>query len=1363
MRSFLKTAKIMMLRYAQINFVVFAFALMVIFSYLFVSETEKENLRKNAKDAISNTEANIKSELMGPESLLGAVSETIRDMILQEKSIEEIHQYLFYINDYLRSETNSSMHSVIGFFGIFDVFGGVFLSGIRDWEPPEDYNPENRPWYSSAVEAKGGVSITHPYVDEFTNDISLTFSRRIFDDEDRPLGIIGFDIFLNKINQYVINTRFVDNGYGLLVSENYMIIAHPDSSVIGMPFRDMRVDIGYLIDEHYETSSLTEVSTTDHRGIDSIVFVKKLYNGWYMGIVTPKASYFETTRNLAVFLTVLGAVFAFLLALMLMRISREKTISDERMQIMFDSTPLCTNFLDKNFNVIDCNKNAMEMFGLSRKQDYIEKFPDLSPEYQPDGSLSQEKGNKMIIKSLEEGHCTFEWQHQKLNGEQIPCMVSLVRAKFRNDYIIIGYTRDLREQTQMTMELQRRTHLLDTVNTIASILLANNDMAVFDSSIIKCFELIGHCMDVDRVYIWRSEIIDNEQYFSQRYEWLSSYGKKCRKIPKNLQFPPKIKKEWTEKFRRNEYIIAPISKLHQDDRDFLSAYDVKSIIIIPMFLDGEFWGFFNIDDCRREHILTDEEINIITSAGLMMSSAVNRNIQAVKMRETEERVQIMIDAAPLCAIFWDCNLRLIDCNQEAVRMFGLESKKEFIEKFYNLSPEYQPDGVFSSVKGSRLVRKALDEGYSRFEWLHQKQDGEQIPSEITCIRVKHKDEYTVTEYIRDLREQKAMIAEMRKAEIAEESSKAKSDFLARMSHEIRTPMNAILGITEIQLQDDSHRGVTREAFERINSSGDLLLGIINDILDLSKIEAGKLILLPAQYDISSLINDTVQLNIMRYESKPVEFALDVSEFLPQILIGDELRIKQILNNFLSNAFKYTQEGTVSLTVYTVPDNSKDNGVTLIFVVRDTGQGMTREQVHKLGTEYSRFNMEANRQTEGAGLGMNITRNLIQLMNGAMSIESTPGEGSVFTVHLPQESAGSAVIGEELANSLMKLNVVNAMKVTALQIKRDYMPYGRVLVVDDVETNLYVARGIMAPYGLSLETAVSGFDAIDRIKEGFTYDIIFMDHMMPKMDGIEAAKIIRELGYTKPIVALTANALAGQAEIFLKNGFDDFISKPIDIRQLNMVLNKLIRDKYPPEVVEAARKERNSLHSANLQNKSIDPQLSEFFVRDAKKTVTILEKILVNKCRRSDDISVFIINIHAMKSALANIGETEFSAEAAKLEQAGREQNINLILSELPVFIKQLYAVIEKLEPKEEVSEIPDDADNNLYLKEKLLIVRAACGKLDRKTAKDTLADIRQKVWPQSTKELLSAISGYILHSELDDAVKVIDDFINGLS
>jgi len=404
----------------------------------------------------------------------------------------------------------------------------------------------------------------------------------------------------------------------------------------------------------------------------------------------------------------------------------------------------------------------------------------------------------------------------------------------------------------------------------------------------------------------------------------------------------------------------------------------------------------------------------------------------------------------------------------------------------------------------------------------------------------------------------------KKADKSAHDSLSKSRFLSNMSHEIRTPMNAILGIAEIQLQDKTVEEESARAFRRIYESGDLLLNIINDILDLSIIEAGKLELTPTQYDLPSLINDTAQLNRLRFNEKPLDFIVNVDKDTPHTMFGDELRIKQILNNILSNAFKYTHNGEVELTVSAEPaepaEPAGEENTLLTIKVRDTGQGMSPAQIEELFEDFSRFNTQKNRAIVGAGLGMSITKQLVELMNGSITVESELYKGSVFTVKIPQKQIGDEVCGEKIVQDL-RSNDLNETAITKkTQFLREHMPYGKVLIVDDVESNIFVTKGMLQPYGVAIDTANNGAAAVARIVNGGEYDIIFMDHMMPVMDGLEATKILREMGYKGTIVALTANALVGNADMFLKNGFDSFISKPIDSRELNLVLNEYIRDK-----------------------------------------------------------------------------------------------------------------------------------------------------------------------------------------------------------
>ena len=526
---------------------------------------------------------------------------------------------------------------------------------------------------------------------------------------------------------------------------------------------------------------------------------------------------------------------------------------------------------------------------------------------------------------------------------------------------------------------------------------------------------------------------------------------------------------------------------------------------------------------------------------------------------------------------------------------------------------------------------------------------------------------------------------------AEAANRTKSSFLAKMSHEIRTPLNSILGITEIQLQNETLPHYVKEAFTRIFNSGDLLLGIINDILDMSKIEAGKLELMQARYDVSSMINDTVSLNMVKYEDKPIEFILNVDENVPSELFGDELRIRQILNNLLSNAFKYTKEGKVELSLNA---EYADNSVTLVFGVRDTGQGMTEEQLSKLFDEYSRFNMEANRATEGTGLGMGIAQNLTRIMNGEITAESNPGRGSLFTVRLPQGNTGAPPLGKEVAEKLRQFRMNYEVKKEKTHIVREPIPFGKVLVVDDMEMNLYVTKGLLSLYGLQIDTALSGHEAIEKVKRS-VYDLVFMDHMMPVMDGIETAKEIRKLGpeYEKlPIIALTANAVSGVREMFLTNGLNGFLSKPIATQALDELLKEWLS---PEKITHNAKPETaddggiyNSFLDAIGKMGEINTEIGLSHISGDKgryrNTLDIFHKRLIPECDNmvssldAKDINSFRISVHAMKSMLAIIGAMELSEKALKLEMAAKINEIYFCTKKFPELKEELLSLHEKL-------------------------------------------------------------------------------------
>ncbi|MCL2230854.1 MAG: transporter substrate-binding domain-containing protein [Treponema sp.] len=724
-------------------------------------------------------------------------------------------------------------------------------------------------------------------------------------------------------------------------------------------------------------------------------------------------------------------------------------------------------------------------------------------------------------------------------------------------------------------------------------------------------------------------------------------------------------------------------------------------------------------------------------------------------------------------------LRLLK-SERLIIMNNIEESKLITDSFngydYLCAALDAPIRVDGKLAGTVCVEQWISNDYpEEREWTIEEQNFASSLADLMALAVSGSERYKAHE-------------------AAKLANSAKSSFLANMSHEIRTPMNAILGVTELLISNEQLPADIEEGLDKIYSSCDLLLGIINDILDFSKIEAGKLDIMPSSYKVASMINDSVQLNMMRVESKPIQFELKVDENIQANLVGDSLRIKQILNNLLSNAFKYTDEGKVTLSVSTepiplisyLPDHFLSNqvkwighdkeGTTLILSVSDTGSGMSKEQLENLFIEYTRFNVKKNFSIEGTGLGLTITKRLVDLMDGSISVESEIDKGTRFIVKLPQEVENKdEVIGSEVAESLRQFRINFMSRRVRNKIVRDPMPYGSILVVDDVETNIYVAIGLLKLYRLQIDSAMSGQEAINKVKNGKIYDIIFMDHMMPEMNGMEAAKHIRDLGYDAPIIALTANAVSGQADMFLNSGFDDFISKPIDIRQMNTILNKYVRDKQSEEVIEAAKKQNKSVakeKNSVLSNKKIEgldiAKGLERYEGDEKQYLRILHSYLssvselLEEIKNEPDtqtIKSYEIKVHGIKGTSFDVGSEETGKNAKALEEAAKTGDIEYISKHHKIFLEDTWKIIRDLEklldeieaenPKPQ-KETPDAKTLKAFLE--------ACRDYDieeadkamaeienyKYTADDGLANwLRQNIDRTNFKEIIGKLESYL--------------------
>jgi PAS domain S-box-containing protein len=666
----------------------------------------------------------------------------------------------------------------------------------------------------------------------------------------------------------------------------------------------------------------------------------------------------------------------------------------------------------------------------------------------------------------------------------------------------------------------------------------------------------------------------------------------------------------------------------------------------------------------------------------------------------EEYFSLLLENTQEIMFLLDQQLRFIYCSKIFLRQAGLDSfdmisDREFGEVFSRNADKDFLEYLTGLLKRSIRERRAYMENH------------------IMDIGMKGNPRHYTMSFIPMVNEEgdaqgmlilfQDMTDVLKAKEQAEEANRAKSSFLARMSHEIRTPLNAILGLSEVELQNELP-GDTRLNLEKVYSSGVLLLEIVNDILDISKIESGNFEIFPVGYEFSILINDTVQLNIMRIGSKPIEFKLDIDETIPSKLYGDEVRVKQILNNLLSNAFKYTEKGEVR---FSIGWEQAGDDAWLNFAVEDTGRGIKKQDLEKLFSEYTQFAGAANRKIEGTGLGLSITKGLVDRMGGKISVESEYGKGSIFRVRLPQGILEERPIGGEVVENLRNLRFIEGRnRSRGNSLIRSWMPYGKVLVVDDLQTNLDVMIGLLMPYGLKVDTMLRGREAVEAIRRGERYDLVFMDHMMPEMDGTEAARIIRkeidnEHARKVPIVALTANAIAGNRERFLANGFNDFISKPIDIKRLDVVLNQWVRDKQSEETLREAENRAMELTQkpASLENDTEGSWLLEHSVEGIDFAVAlilygnsgaaympILKSFLAHTPqlleKMDQDLETssadYLIDVHGLKGTCNAIGAVDAGALARELEFGMKEGNIKMVKSRHGELVEKVRRLTESI-------------------------------------------------------------------------------------
>ncbi|MDR2934300.1 MAG: MCP four helix bundle domain-containing protein [Candidatus Adiutrix sp.] len=574
-----------------------------------------------------------------------------------------------------------------------------------------------------------------------------------------------------------------------------------------------------------------------------------------------------------------------------------------------------------------------------------------------------------------------------------------------NDTIALSIRKMTDGLNSMIKEIEQRDYLLHAVNRTADILL-RADEHNFEASLEEGLALMADCLGVDRILIWKAEAGENVFSYYLDYRYANSYASPGKSFPLGAVFP--YYTGFEKSSSRQDSINGPVSGLPDEWQSLSRDYKVKSVLMLPLFLRDDFWGQISFADFRRERVFSENEVSILRSASLMIANARNRHEEAALIREADHRTRIMLDTMPLCCQVWSRNLSILDCNEAAVKHYGFRDKLEYIDRFFELSPERQPDGRRSDETVYVWLRKAFEGQYCVFEWMHQMPDGTPIPSEIILSRVKFGNEDVVIGYTRDLREQHMMMKRIESLLLETQAANhAKSEFMARMSHEMLTPMNAIMGLTQVALMSELPDDIMKGYLEEINKASNQLLQLINDVLEMSNMTFDIFKLDNLAFSFTSVFDDALKVVGRFMEAKQQVFTFEIDRSIPPLLIGDRRRLGQVMVKIMENAAKFTPEhGEIRFSALALDKDAEV--VTLRVEVEDNGQGIAEERKKSLFNVFEQIDGGNTRKHGGIGLGLALAKRIVEMMGGRIWVDSELGKGSkfTFTCKVQQQGAGS---------------------------------------------------------------------------------------------------------------------------------------------------------------------------------------------------------------------------------------------------------------------------------------------------------------------------------------------------------------------